>query len=745
MKERMGPKIQSREETKAEPYKSRSERGSESLGSVSLRERRVVACVACSSLPQKNRRPGQVYPIDCFHCAGKVTVMGRWCSPFKGVIEDVKGRLPCYKEDWVAGFRSGYRILAPTTYIFFASALPVIAFGEQLSRETDGKLSAVQTLASTALCGIMHSILGGQPLMIVGVAEPTVIMYIYLYNFARQRKDLGEGLYLAWAGWVCIWTALLLFLLAIFNASGIISRFTRITGELFGMMITILFIQEAIKGLVVEFRIPKGEDASMERYQFQWTYANGLLGIIFSFGLLYTALRSRSARSWKYGTGWFRSFIADYGVPLMVLVWTALSYSVPREVPQGVPRRLASPVTWDKRAVTNWTVIKDMAMVPPLYILVALVPAIMIAGLYFFDHSVSAQMAQQKEFNLKNPAAYHYDILMLGFMVLICGLVGLPPSNGVIPQSPMHTKSLAVLKRQLIRRKMVESAKEGIKLKASNSEIYGKMQEVFIQMDSNPENAVVTKELKNLKEAVLGSCGNNGAKGGGFDPEKHIDAHLPVRVNEQRVSNLGQSLLVAGCLGIMSIIKMIPTSVLWGYFAYMAIDSLPGNQFWERLLMLFITPKRRFKVLQTGHASFVESVPFKYIAYFTLFQLVYLMACFGITWIPVAGILFPVAFFLLIVIRIYILPKLFYRHHLMELDAAEYEEIAGAAMFEKNLSIRELEIPQGGEEEGCMEVCDAEILDEITTHRGEIKVRNFSGDLDMKHFQVHPSEETNHE
>ena len=28
------------------------------------------------------------------------------------------------------------RILAPTTYIFFASALPVIAFGEQLERDT---------------------------------------------------------------------------------------------------------------------------------------------------------------------------------------------------------------------------------------------------------------------------------------------------------------------------------------------------------------------------------------------------------------------------------------------------------------------------------------------------------------------------------------------------------------------------------------------------------------------------------
>lgn len=32
---------------------------------------------------------------------------------------------------------------------------------------------------------------------------------------------------------------------------------------------------------------------------------------------------------------------------------------------------------------------------------------------------------------------------------MICGLIGIPPSNGVIPQSPMHTKSLATLKHQV--------------------------------------------------------------------------------------------------------------------------------------------------------------------------------------------------------------------------------------------------------------------------------------------------------
>ena len=41
----------------------------------------------------------------------------------------------------------------------------------------------------------------------------------------------------------------MLFLLAVFNASNVISRFTRVAGELFGMLITVLFLQEAIKVL----------------------------------------------------------------------------------------------------------------------------------------------------------------------------------------------------------------------------------------------------------------------------------------------------------------------------------------------------------------------------------------------------------------------------------------------------------------------------------------------------------------
>lgn len=92
------------------------------------------------------------------------------------------------------------------------------------------------------------------------------------------------------------------------------------------------------------------------------------------------------------------------------------------------------------------------------------------------------------------------------------------------------------------------------------------------------------------------------------------------------------------------------------------------------------------RVLEGAHASYVESVPFKYIATFTLFQLVYFLVCFGVTWIPVAGILFPLPFFVLISVREHLLPKLFPPQYLQELDAAEYEEFVGVPIRNRSLS-----------------------------------------------------------
>lgn len=70
----------------------------------------------------------------------------------------------------------------------------------------------------------------------------------------------------------------------------------------------------------------------------------------------------------------------------------------------------------------------------------------------------------------------------------------------------------------------------------------------------------------------------------------------------------------------------------------------------------------------------METVPFKSIAVFTIFQTIYLLTCFGLTWIPIAGVMFPMMIMLLVPVRQYILPKFFKGAHLQDLDAAEYEE-----------------------------------------------------------------------
>lgn len=80
-----------------------------------------------------------------------------------------------------------------------------------------------------------------------------------------------------------------------------------------------------------------------------------------------------------------------------------------------------------------------------------------------------------------------------------------------------------------------------------------------------------------------------------FDVDKDIDDLLPIEVKEQRLSNFLQAIMVGGCVAAMPVLKKIPTAVLWGYFAFMAIESLPGNQFWDRILLLFTAPGRRYK------------------------------------------------------------------------------------------------------------------------------------------------------
>lgn len=56
------------------------------------------------------------------------------------------------------------RILAPTTYIFFASAIPVISFGEQLDRDT-GRIMEMPFYSKLG-CSYFSKLLNFLPLLL---------------------------------------------------------------------------------------------------------------------------------------------------------------------------------------------------------------------------------------------------------------------------------------------------------------------------------------------------------------------------------------------------------------------------------------------------------------------------------------------------------------------------------------------------------------------------------------------------
>ena len=69
------------------------------------------------------------------------------------------------------------------------------------------------------------------------------------------------------------------------------------------------------------------------------------------------------------------------------------------------------------------------------------------------------------------------------------------------------------------------------------------------------------------------------------------------------------------------------------------------------------------RLLERDHAPWVETVAFKAVAAFTICQLVYLLMVYGVTWIPIAGFLFPLPIIALVPVRAYILPKVPFPAH----------------------------------------------------------------------------------
>jgi len=318
--------------------------------------------------------------------------------------------------------------------MYFTSVAPAITFAATLDHDTQGHVGAVEVLLSSAICGCIFSIFGGQPLVIVGVTGPVTIFTVKVWALSQM---FGVD-FLQWYCWIGLWAALMHILLAILNACDLVTLVTRFSCEVFGSLIAVIYIWDAIRHLVGMF--PHHEQ--LTPFHTASSSAAALLSVILAVGTLWLSTLLSGATSWHVFFKTIRTTIADYGVAASIVIFTLVQffplwdeYKVDRlQVPQTFEPTLNG---------RSWLV--PFWKCPVVHIFTATIPAFVLTVLFYFDHNVSSLLSQKPDFKLKKPSAYNLDFFWIGIMIAVTAVLGIPPTNGLIPQAPLHVRSLATI------------------------------------------------------------------------------------------------------------------------------------------------------------------------------------------------------------------------------------------------------------------------------------------------------------
>lgn len=349
-----------------------------------------------------------------------MSASGLHARGIQGVLGDWKRRGKTYASDWRDGLSP--KIPAATIFLFFACLAPAIAFGGLMSKATEGAIGAMEMIVATAGCGVVYAVFSGQPLTILGGTGPLLVFTTILFG-ACQRFDVP---FLPAYAWVGLWTAAFTLVLALTGVSRVIARFTRFTDETFAALISVIFVFEAARNVLASFPAAHIADDS------------ALFGLVLAVGTYVVASSLARLRHAPYLRRGIRNALADFG-PTIAVVSMVLARRV---LPDVALPALSVPETIGTTTGRPWLV--DLASSPPWVIAAAAVPGALAALLVFLDQNITVRIIHSPENRLAKGDAYHWDLALVGGLLGVCSLFGLPWLVAATVRSVNHVKALAV-------------------------------------------------------------------------------------------------------------------------------------------------------------------------------------------------------------------------------------------------------------------------------------------------------------
>ncbi|EYB97973.1 hypothetical protein Y032_0135g1923 [Ancylostoma ceylanicum] len=166
---------------------------------------------------------------------------------FGGLCQDLKTKMPWYLSDFLDFF--GGRLsqsLAATIFLFFANITSIITFGAVMERILHHQMAAMEAILSGGISGMIFALFSGQPLNILSATGPTLVFENILFEFC-----IGNGWeFLPFRCWVGIWIAVFLIVLTATDMSALVGLISRFTEEAFATLISVVFIIQAFQKLM---------------------------------------------------------------------------------------------------------------------------------------------------------------------------------------------------------------------------------------------------------------------------------------------------------------------------------------------------------------------------------------------------------------------------------------------------------------------------------------------------------------
>ena len=337
---------------------------------------------------------------------------------FGGIQEDLRRRLPW----WVEDFRTGLsmKVLSSTLFMYFACLAPAVAFGGLLSELTGGQIGAVEAILASAVCGSLWALFAGQPLAIIGATGPNVIFTGILYGLCTSW-DIP---FLPTAACTGLWSMLFMWLFAATDASSLIRFFTRFTDEIFAALISLIFVVQALGEVRGAFADPDVPDDT------------ALLTLLLALGTFFVAFGLSRFRRSPYLLPRVREFLSDFGPAIAIVSMTAVALALHRVDLPALP----VPATFQPTIDRAWFV--NPLDAPRWVWLASAVPALLLTILVWFNQNITARLINSPDNKLLKGPAYHWDVFVMGALLGLMSLFGLPWVVGAVVRSLNHVRSL---------------------------------------------------------------------------------------------------------------------------------------------------------------------------------------------------------------------------------------------------------------------------------------------------------------